>query len=357
MGAIVVGIMKFRMVCVLALAATAASTSFTVAEVKPHYGCQSPDGQERVRQYISKLTTAGTGIIALLEMEFSLPQPSGYTALGGACGKHIDPAVVLVDEAQFSVVSTIGATAAGNYSGVPYIGGGQAAGARTNSMCVADPTAIFGPGAGFPVGSRPYAGAVLKHRQSGREICVLTATLAHCSYNWTEQFVADVEQGCGDRQLLIVADTNAGCAVPTLKSDSHLSMNEILARHGKLNWGPCHDPGLYSEPTCCNDFPEFPYPRYWYDRTAICRGGRVTDFQVEKGFVCQDSRAEHLFTKATIELGDLNDKASPYCLDHSQCASMGVVPNASFMGSQMLPVDGKCCPTSSGGANLPCCNP
>merc|ERR1712194_297857 len=97
-------IMKFQLICVLALASTVASTSFTVAEVKPHYGCKSPDGQERVRQYISKLAAAGTGIISLLEMAFSLPQPSGYTAFGGACkgGEWPpDPAVVLVDEAQF----------------------------------------------------------------------------------------------------------------------------------------------------------------------------------------------------------------------------------------------------------------
>merc|ERR1712086_1141346 len=255
------------LVCVFALAsvslAATSSSSFTVAEVKPHYGCQSPDGQQRVRQYISKLTAANTGIISVLEMGFPLTQPQGYQAFGAACGKHQDPAVVLFNEAQFSLVSSIGATTAGNYSAIPYLGGGQAAGARTNSMCVSDPTAVFGPGGNIPVGSRPYAGAVLKHTDSGRELCVLTGTLAHCSYNWTKQFVADVEQGCGDRQLLVVADTNAGCAVPSLKSDSHWSMNQILAKHGQLSWGPCHDPGLYSQPTCCNDFPDFPYG---YDR-------------------------------------------------------------------------------------------
>jgi len=350
--------MTLGVVLVLASVSLAASASFTVAEVKPHYGCQSPAGQERVRQYISNLTAAGTGIISLLEMEFALPQPSGYAAFGAACGKHFDPAVVLFDEAQFSMVSTIGATLAGNYSAVPYLGGApQAVGKRAYSMCVSDPTARFGPDGIYPVGSRPYSGAVLKHLHSGRELCVLTGTFAHCSNNWTEQFVTDIEQGCGDRQLLIVADTNAGCVVPTLKSDSQeWSMNKILAKHGRLSWGPCHDPGQHSQPTCCNDTPDFPYPRYWYDRTAICRGGRVADFKVEAGFVCGDSRAEHLFTRATIELGELNDKASPYCLDHSQCASMGVLPNASFLGSQMLPVDGKCCPTSSGDANLPCCS-
>jgi len=353
-------LMKSLEVCVFALAsvslAATSSSSFTVAEVKPHYGCQSPDGTQRVRQYISKLTAASTGIISVLEMEFPLTQPQGYQAFGAACGKHQDPAVVLFNEAQFSLVSTIGATTAGNYSAIPYLGGGQAAGARTNSMCVSDPTAVFGPGGNIPVGSRPYAGAVLKHTDSGRELCVLTGTLAHCSYNWTKQFVADVEQGCGDRQLLVVADTNAGCAVPSLKSDSHWSMNQILAKHGQLSWGPCHDPGLYSQPTCCNDFPDFPYPRYWYDRTVICGGGRVADFKVESSFICGDSPAEHLFTQATIELGNPNDKSSPYCLDHSQCASMGVVPNASVMGSEMLPLDGKCCPTSYG-ADLPCCHP
>merc|ERR1712194_8137 len=124
---------------------------------------------------------------------------------------------------------------------------------------------------------------------------------------WTEQFVRDVEEGCGDRQLLIVADTNAGCEIPGLKSDSHMSLNQILANHSKTSWGPCHDPGLYQPPTCCNDFGtkgnEFPYPRYWYDRTAICRGGRVGEYKVESQFICKDSPAEHLSTLATIHLG------------------------------------------------------
>merc|ERR1712194_111412 len=194
------------------------------------------------------------------------------------------------------------------------------------------------------------------HKASGKEICMISGTFPHCLYKWTDQFIADVEAGCGDRQLLIVADTNAGCEIPTLISDSHWSLNDILANHSKTSWGPCHDPGLYTAPTCCNDFPAFPYPRYWYDRTAVCRGGRVEDLKVEESFVCGDSPAEHLFTTATIHLAESAAVKSPYCLDHPVCAKMGLARNESLSGSQLQPVDGLCCPTSTGKMNLDCYN-
>lgn len=326
--------------------------TFKVAEVKPHFGCKSDDGQERVRQYVANLATSGTGLISLIEMEFDLAQPSGYTAFGAACGKHRDPTVVLVNEAQFSIVSTIGATIAGNYSAMPYIGGGQAPGKDTNGMCVADPLAsIVAVNESWGVGSRPYTGAVLLHKASGKEICMISGTFPHCLYSWTDQFVADIEKGCGNRQLLIVADTNAGCEIPTLLSDSRWSLNEILANHSQAHWGPCHDPGLHSVPTCCNDFPDFPYPRFWYDRTAVCRGGRVEDFKVDSTFTCGDSRAEHLSTMATINLANPSDAKSPFCLDHPTCAT----ESFNVRNDQMIPVDGLCCPTSASNTNLSCC--
>jgi hypothetical protein len=343
-------------IVVASASAAAASDSFRVAEVKPHFGCKSTAGQDRVRQYIANLATAGTGLITLLETEFTLPQPIGYTAFGAACGRHFDPAIVLVNEAQFSVVSTMGATISGNYSKMPYIGGGQAPAGATNAMCSSDPEAMFPAKSKYPVGSRPYSGAVLLHKASGKEICIVVGTLAHCLFEWTDQFMADVDKTCGNRQLLIVGDTNAGCEIPTLRSDSHWHFDEILANHSKAEWGPCHDPGFYKEPTCCNDFPQWPYPRYQYDRTVACRGGRVADFKIEDTFVCGDSRAEHLFTTATVYLAMPENLDSEHCLDHPACAALGFVYHPDGTTNQVLPADGLCCPTGAGKMRLPCCN-
>lgn len=331
--------------------------SFTVAEVKPHYQCtNATGGQDRVRQYIAGLAAADTGLITLIQTEFVISQPKGYTVFGSACGKHLDPVVVLVNEEQFSIVSTVGATVAGNYSSMPWIADGHSSASdnATNSMCISDPMATYGPDGSYKVGSRPYAGAVLLHKPSGQEVCMITGTFAHCLYEWTDSFVADVDQACGDRQLLFVADTNSGCSVPSMWSDSHWSMNEILANHSKEDWGPCHDPGLYQAPTCCNDLPEFPYPRYWYDRTAICRGGRVEDFKVETAFICGDTHAEHLSTSATVHLAEPVED-SGHCLDHAMCANMSLSDNQYFYDDHILPVDGLCCPTSFG-TRLPCCD-
>jgi hypothetical protein len=288
----------------------------------------------------------------LIEMEFALPQPQGYTAFGAACGaKYLDPTVVLVNEAQFSVVSTIGATVSGNYSAMPFLGGGQTP-QKAKEMCASDPKgSIFVANWSWSVGSRPYTGAVLLHKASGKEICMISGTFAHCMYQWTDQFIADVEQGCGDRQLLFVADTNAGCTIPTIEQDSRMTFDEIFANHSKANWGPCHDPGLQAAPTCCNDFHSgFPYANYWYDRTAVCRGGRVADFKVHSTFICGDSSEEHLSTMATIHLAEPKTAASPYCLDHPTCTALEM-PNG-----RILPVDGLCCPASASNMSLACCS-
>lgn len=328
--------------------------SFTVAQVKPHFGCKG-DGQERVRQYIRNLATAGTGIIALLETEFEVPRPAGYLGLGASCGHHADPAVALVDGRQFSLVSTIGHTVAGNYSALPYVGGAQAPSAAANSMCVSDPDETFGPGGLVKTGSRPYAGAVLLHRPSGKEFCVIVATFAHCLRRWTPKFMSDVESGCGQRQMVIVADTNAGCVVPGMQSSSLWSMNELFVNNSKASWGPCHDPGIHKDPTCCNDFLQgAPYARFWYDRTAVCRGGSVQDFRVQSAFVCGNSSEEHLFTTATVHLAQKGDVDSPHCLDHSACAHVAAIVNDTA-GDRALPLDGLCCPTSMTRSRLACC--
>lgn len=314
---------------VASLIGHATSSSFKVAEVKPHFGCTSEDGQDRVRQYVTDLTDAGTGIIALIEMQFSLPQPAGYTAFGASCKtKHADAAVVLVDDSQFSVVSTIGGTVSGDVSAVPFLADGTEP--DTGDMCVANATATYGPGLAYRVGARPYAGAVLRH-SSGKELCVISATFPHCMQPWLPQFISDIDQGCGDRQLLFVVDTNAGCPEYT-GEDPRLWSMAAIARNHSADWGECHDPAQrFGEVTCCNDFPDFPYARYAYDRTAVCRGGAVEQFEVESRFVCGNSHAEHKFTSAVVHLAE---PASEFCLDNPGCAAVSTE-------------DGRCCPAGS----------
>jgi len=335
-------------------AAFSLADTFKVAQVKPHFGCKSDDGQDRVRQRVADLASADTGLITLIEMEFQLAQPTGYTAFGAACGRHKDPIVVLVNEAQFTVVSTMGATLTGNYSAMPYIGGGKGP-EKGDNMCVSDPLGSISVGnKTFPMGSRPYAGAVLLHKASGKEICMISGTLPHCLYKWADQFITDVDKTCGNRQLLWIGDTNAGCELPGLYVDNRISFDDILANHSKADWGPCHDPALQAEPTCCNDFPDHPYPRYWYDRTVVCRGGRVEDFKVDSAFICKNSHAEHLSTTATIHLASPSDVQSQSCLDHPNCAKAYQVEKA--YGDAIPPVDGICCPTSTGNMSLACCS-
>lgn len=320
------------------LACQASSSSFKVAEVKPHFGCTSADGRDQVRQYVADLAEKGTGLIALIEMEFSLPQPAGYTAFGASClTKHADPTVVLVDTSQFSVVATIGGTVSGNFSAMPFLADGTEP--DTGDMCVANASAMYGPDLAYRIGARPYTGAVLRH-SSGKELCVIAATFPHCMQPWLPQFISDIEEGCGDRQLLFVVDTNAGCEIPSAAEDARIWSMAAIARNHSADWGECHDPAQqFGEATCCNDFPDFPYARYAYDRTAVCRGGAVEDFEVESTFVCGNSRAEHKFTSATVHLAEAGGE---FCLDNPACASVSTE-------------DGRCCPASNG-ARHACCD-
>jgi len=296
--------------------------------LKPHFGCTDATGRDNVRSYIAGLVSNHTGLISLLEFEFPLEQPDGYTAFGGNCkSKYSDPAVVLVDESQFSIVSGVGKTLVGNYSEMPFLTGNKP---DVGPMCVSNAT---------ETGERPYAGAVLLHKASGKEICVVTATFPHCMHKWEDHFIADVNLTCGSRQLLVIADTNAGCESRGSQDSYRYSMSRIFAHHG-VDFGPCHDPGQFADPTCCNDTSQtdIATPRYAYDRTAVCRGGFVDQFQVAPEYFC-GADEEHRFTSARVWLAD---HESAYCLDHSGCASLD-------------PLDGLCCPVADG-TRLACCD-
>jgi len=287
---------------IVAMAAAPPPNSFSVAEVKPHFGCRTPEGQEAVRGYIAGLANQSTGLIALIQYEFSLPQPSGYTAFGASCTpKHADPVVVLVDNSQFGFVEMIGDTVFGDYASMPFLTTGKQP--SSGSMCTADPKAW---------GARGYAGAVLRQISTGKEVCVIAGTFPHCNGAFDSKFSSDIRgslynKGCGGRPLLFIVDTNAGCQ----KSDdqagidsSKISMTGIGKNHSQ-NWGECSDPAIANpNPTCCNDIKKgHPEARVWYDRTALCGGGTVEDFQVHDSFVC-GADEEHKFTTATVTLGE-----------------------------------------------------
>lgn len=280
--------------------AAASGSYFTVAEVKPHHGCTDPIGRERVKRYVSELVKKGTGLISLLEMEFALEQPEGYTVFGGNCkSKHSDPAVMLVDESQFTMVGPLGYTLVGDYAQMPFLSDGQEP--KSGPMCVADPTAA-NPVTNRSVGERPYAGAILRHKATNKEICVLTGTFPHNGFPWLRKFVEDVK-GCGGRQLVIIADTNANY-IPGNTTDSRWFTMERIAANHSVNWGECSDPGAAQpDPTCCNDTRTLGNadPTWWYDRVASCNGGSVDRFEVEPRYFCEADE-EHRFITARVWL-------------------------------------------------------
>jgi len=275
--------------------AAEASGRFSVAEVKPHYQCSlSLDGKDRVRNYVANLTSQSTGLIGLIQFEFTLEQPEGYTAFGAACVRqYSDPAVVLVNARQFYIISGIGETVVGDYTAVPFL----TAGSRPSkgSMCVSDPA--------YGGGERGYAGALLRHKTSNLEVCVVIATLPHCNTTWQPRFLDDLNSaGCTGRHLLLIMDTNAACEDLGQTASRNVSMQDIGQTHS-ADWGRCSDPAILTKPTCCHDTERgFPEARYWYDRTALCGGnGAVEHFHVHEEFVCKTDQ-EHKFTTAMVRL-------------------------------------------------------
>lgn len=278
--------------------------SFTTASVKPHYSCTTLEGQDRVRAYIAAALRKGTGVIALNQMEFSLnpstaAAPSDYLGFGGSCGPHHDSVVVLLNRHQFSLLAPIGKTSA-NFSQLPFVSNGTTS-SDPGTMCVAHNNTLSG--------SRPYAGALVRHTASARELCVVAATFPHCDQQWNPSFLEDIQQDCGPAAaLLFLVDSNAGCpggdstTLPRGANDSLVTMDKIANRHG-ADWGACSDPAPAAKPTCCDDIKKgFPYARDWFDRTALCRGaGQVTNFQVRDGFVCGGDE-EHLYTTGLVNL-------------------------------------------------------
>jgi hypothetical protein len=216
-------------------------------------------------------------LIALIQFEFSLSQPDGYTSFGSVCGsKHPDPVVVLVDEEQFTIVSGLRDTVVNNYSAMPFLATGIAP--EDGSMCAAN-VSVYG--------TRAYTGAILQHKDSGKEVCVISGTLPHCYGPWLPEFKADIEQGCGGRPLLLVVDTNAACEFQGPHAGKAWPMSSIM-QFQSAAIADCSDPGASSpDPTCCHDIAQsHPEARYWYDRTALCGGGTVDHFRVNESFIC-----------------------------------------------------------------------
>jgi len=240
---------------------------------------------------VANLTSHSTGLIALIQFEFALKQPKGYTAFGAACvGQYIDPAVVLVDTRQFHIISGIGETVIGDYTAVPFLAGGSKP--TKGSMCISD-----------PADERGYAGALLRHRASNLEVCVVVGTMPHCNAPWQSRFLEDLNsEGCKGRHLLLIMDTNAACENLGPHASRNVSMQDIGQTHS-AGWGMCSDPARLKEPTCChNTNNSFPEARYWYDRTALCGGyGAVEQFHVHEEYVCK-CHEEHKFTTAMVRI-------------------------------------------------------
>jgi len=209
--------------------------------------------------------------------------------------------VVLVNEEQFSVVRGINETIMGTYESMPFVSGGGKPNATDadGNMCVSDPEAT---------GQRGYAAAVVLHKASNTKLCVLAGTFPHCRSPWKKEFVSNVKESCDGMPLLIIADSNAACGHegPNATRAQNESMQAIGERQN-ASWGECSDPAIHNpNPTCCHGRWNSK-AQYWYDRTALCGGGTVDQFQVNDKFVCGTSE-EHKFTQALVHLPKKSDE-------------------------------------------------
>merc|ERR1712079_37647 len=186
----------------------------------------------------------------------------------------------------------IGETVVGDYTAVPFLAEGTKP--TKGSMCVSDPPLN---------GERGYAGALLRHRASNLEVCVVAGTLPHCGTPWLPRFLEDLKSdGCKGDHLLLLLDTNAGCETLGPAASRKVSMQEI-GQTNNASWGTRSDSAVLMEPTCCHDTRKgFPEAQYWYDRIALCGGhGAVEHLHVHKEFVC-NANQEHKSTSATVRL-------------------------------------------------------
>lgn len=257
-----------------------------VGNVKPHYNCKDKDNH--VAMYIQELVASNFEIIVLNQMEFAFPEPEGYTAFGGACvHTYTDEVVVLLQSSTFELLRPIGDTIVGPYSEMPWLSGVKP---TSGSLCFAAQGAS----------ERAFAGAVVRHSESAREFCLVVGTLPH----WDTEAEAgtylngtildNIQASCGNRHLLFVLDTNV--------SPNSLTVGDIGA-HENAGWGTCSDLGPAGHPTCCNDGVSEAMPIYKFDRTAVCRGGSVQQWDVADHYVC-GTVEEHRYTSAQVTLMD-----------------------------------------------------
>lgn len=250
-----------------------------VAEVKPHFGCTLESGRERVRGLVSSLVNQSFGVIALLQAEFSIPQPQGFSAFGASCvSQNADAAVVLYNHSAFELLQPIGPTQTHNYRAMPYLYDGNPP--INGSSCVGDVRTD---------GERAYTGAVLRDRRTGEALCVIAATFPHFLNPVGQEFLTQISGACRGRPILFVVDTNT----------DGLPMDAIGEDLG-AGWGNCSDPGAVGDNTCCHDIKKgSPVARFKFDRTAVCNGGIVDNWAVGKSWVC-GADEEHHYTTARV---------------------------------------------------------
>jgi len=262
---------------------------FTVAEVKPHFGCVGVDGTSRVERYIEDLANNHTSIIASIQLQFAVHELENYSVFGSSCVReYADNVVVFLSKSEFAIVSPIGHTLVGEYAQMPFVADGKRP--LKGNMCVSHLSEIE------ITGVRAYGGAVVRHQTSGQELCVVAGTLPHMDLGWGWHFVNDIAASCQGKPLLFVLDTNVWPDSQTFQQ---------ITSHHEVDWGSCSDPGSFGPATCCNDInKDMSYPTLRFDRTVMCRGGTVENFTVDDAFVCGTDE-EHRYTKAVVKLLDV----------------------------------------------------
>lgn len=278
-----------------------ARSTFKIAKLKPDLECawgsaeHIPDGgQKAVEENLFDLLREGYGIVGIIEAEYKVSAPDDkFFFVGSMCKRswksYGDPVIIIFRRDMFEFVKGIGSSRHDAWSEMPYVSTGGVDEQSSEDACTADPNAH---------GERGYAGAVVKHKESQKLMCVIIGTLPHGGqWNVRDQFHDELDQaGCTTMPLIFALDAN---------------WEGRVSDFDRLNtWRNCVDPGRDYV------YKNFDYGNGYvgggeastclrqrcrrYDRIALCNSpdGTLNNFLLDK-FVCK-AQGEHAPSKAVI---------------------------------------------------------
>jgi len=283
---------------------------FNVGYFKPDIQCQfDDDAKGRGTARMQKFVSEGVSVIGLVQMEWEVSTaPAGYWYVGAQCRNpsqpFADPVIVMFKASEFDFVRGIGQSAKVEWDQLPYVADGSYKNVLSSGIDgYEDATSCTATNLNPGIGVRGFAGALVKHKQSGQEICVIAGTMPHGRHDLKAEWYNDEisRAGCKGKAMLFMFDQNY--------NGPHWDFDF------KKEWGWGHDPG-HDAPcdnhnragcTCCLEEGMDPnYKNLKYDRIAAFgptdwgkQAVRVEHFRVEQDWVCR-TKGEHKITSGTV---------------------------------------------------------